>query len=270
MDEGAMYSVIGGGSFSVPTMGNSSQAAEICLKKSHDILNKYRPPPIELLNKDSGHLVCIIVPTYNVEKYVERSLHSILHQTYPNFQVVVVDDSSTDLTRTKINKFVQSDHQLCLVHLKHNTAGGARQPTNTGLDSCLKDAEYILIAYGDDWMERDALELLLFNVRRFRFDILLLQILTYSFSKTTHQDAMVQTWTDFIKTFSIVPPLRIFVTKRHLKCGLLNLRHHMTVIILTLFQQSRPSPFSPIHCSFEIRWYHGKSCTANHSLNGLD
>ncbi|KAL3784648.1 hypothetical protein ACHAW5_003838 [Stephanodiscus triporus] len=173
MDEGAAHSVIGGGTLPGLTMSNSSRATEICLKKSHDILNIYRPPPMDLLDSEIGPLVCIIVPTYNVEEYVERSLQSIRHQTYPNFQVVVVDDSSTDLTRDKINKYVQSDQRFRLVHLTHNTAGGAGQPTNIGLDSCSKDAEYILIADGDDWMERDALESLLFDARRFHSDIVI-------------------------------------------------------------------------------------------------
>ncbi|KAL3784647.1 hypothetical protein ACHAW5_003837 [Stephanodiscus triporus] len=71
------------------------------------------------------------------------------------------------------------DHRFHLVHLKHNTAGGTGQPTNIGLDSCSKDAEYILIADGDDWMERDALKSLLLDARQFNSDMVIADFDTF-------------------------------------------------------------------------------------------
>ncbi len=144
-----------------------------CMRESNAILDEPLPPPTSRIDNAAGPLVCIVVTTFNVEDFVERSLQSILHQTYPNFHVLVVDDASTDSTRDKIDQFVQSDHRFQLLHLKHQTAGGCGQATNIGLDSCSKDAEYILIADGDDWMERDALKSLLSEAIRFRSDIVI-------------------------------------------------------------------------------------------------
>jgi glycosyltransferase involved in cell wall biosynthesis len=72
------------------------------------------------------------------------------------------------------------------VELKHNTAGGTGQPSNIGFDSCSEDAEYIIIADGDDWMERDALELLLSDARRFHSDIVFSDFDTFSQQDYSH------------------------------------------------------------------------------------
>jgi glycosyltransferase involved in cell wall biosynthesis len=131
-------------------------------------------------------LVCIVVTTFNIEDYVERSLQSILQQTYPIFQVLVIDDSSTDSTREKIYNFVQSDRRFRLLHLNHNTAGGTGQPTNIGLDSCSEDAEFILIADGDDWMERDALESLLLDATQRGSDLVFSDFDTFTQQDYSH------------------------------------------------------------------------------------
>jgi glycosyltransferase involved in cell wall biosynthesis len=169
------------GLVSATEMNSSKLSAEVCLEKTRAVLNEPHPSPV-----DGNPLVCIVVTTYNVEEYVERSLQAISQQTYPTFHVIVVDDSSTDSTTDKINKVAQSDHRFCLVDLKHNTAGGTGQPSNIGLDSCSEDADYILIADGDDWMERDALELLLLDARRFHSDIVFSDFDTFSQQDYSH------------------------------------------------------------------------------------
>ena len=164
-----------------PEKNSSKHAAEACLEKTHAALNEPLPSP-----SDGNPLVCIVVTTYNVEEYVERSLQAISQQTYPTFHVIVVDDSSTDSTTEKISKVAQSDHRFRLVDLKHNTAGGTGQPSNIGFDSCSEDAEFILIADGDDWMERDALESLLLDARRFHSDLVFSDFDTFSQQDYSH------------------------------------------------------------------------------------
>lgn len=95
---------------------------------------------------DNLHLrVSVVVPAYNVERYIEQALRSLQAQKYLNLRVIVVDDQSTDRTFVKIAKF-QKKLDLVLVKGKHEGLGAAR---NLGL-SMVKDTDYILFLDGDD------------------------------------------------------------------------------------------------------------------------
>ena len=83
----------------------------------------------------------IIIPNYNKEEYIEETLNSIFNQTYKNFEVIVIDDASSDNSIEKINKF-----DVKLFHTKRKMAGGAR---NVGLDNATGD--YILFLDSDDY-----------------------------------------------------------------------------------------------------------------------
>ena len=83
----------------------------------------------------------IIIPNYNKEDYVEETLNSIFNQTYKNYEVIVIDDASSDNSIEKIKKF---DFRLFQTNRK--MAGGAR---NVGLDNATGD--YILFLDSDDY-----------------------------------------------------------------------------------------------------------------------
>ena len=83
----------------------------------------------------------IIIPNYNKEDYVEETLNSIFNQTYKNFEVIVIDDASSDNSIEKIKKF-----DVRLFHTNRKMAGGAR---NVGLDNATGD--YILFLDSDDY-----------------------------------------------------------------------------------------------------------------------
>jgi len=128
---------------------------------------------------EDGPLVCIVVTTYNVERYVVRALDSILQQTYKNFEVLVVDDASTDATPAKVNLYADADPRFRLLGLTQSTLGGAGQPTNIGIDSCSDEAEFVLIVDGDDWMERDALSSVVSHALRFHSDVVVADFDTF-------------------------------------------------------------------------------------------
>ena len=83
----------------------------------------------------------IIIPNYNKEDYVEETLNSIFNQTYKNYEVIVIDDASSDNSIEKIKKF-----DVRLFHTNRKMAGGAR---NVGLDNATGD--YILFLDSDDY-----------------------------------------------------------------------------------------------------------------------
>lgn len=69
---------------------------------------------IKDLNKNPK--VSIIIPAYNIEPYLERCLESVRHQTYKEFQIIIVDDGSTDQTGQIADSFAERDKRFHVIH----------------------------------------------------------------------------------------------------------------------------------------------------------
>ena len=97
-------------------------------------------------------LVSIIIPVYNVEKYLRQCLDSVLAQTYTNLEVILVDDGSTDLSNAICREYCEEDSRFRL-YRKEN--GGASSARNVGLDK--STGEYLYFLDSDDEISRDAI-----------------------------------------------------------------------------------------------------------------
>lgn len=96
-------------------------------------------------------LVSIIVPTYNVERYVEECIDSLLAQTYPHTEIIVMDDASTDATVYLLKQYTE---EIILIENEKNAGQGARR--NQGLE--IANGKYVYFMDADDWLEKEALE----------------------------------------------------------------------------------------------------------------
>lgn len=94
----------------------------------------------------------LILPCYNVERYVERCVQSILSQDFDNYEIILVDDGSTDRT-VSICDYLAEQHPCIRVIHKEN--GGLSSARNTGLDAA--QGKYIWFIDSDDWIEPGAL-----------------------------------------------------------------------------------------------------------------
>ena len=101
-------------------------------------------------------LVSIIVPVYNVEKYIRSCVDSILTQTYENLQVILVDDGTLDNSGKICDEFAKKDNRVTVIH-KEN--GGLSSARNEGLD--VASGDYIMFVDGDDYLADNAVEILL-------------------------------------------------------------------------------------------------------------
>lgn len=90
----------------------------------------------------------IIIPVYNNEKYLRPTLQSVLAQTYPDFEVLVVDDGSTDGSLAICQDFAQKDDRLRVIH-KEN--GGVSSARNRGIEEAA--GQYIAFVDGDDCID---------------------------------------------------------------------------------------------------------------------
>ena len=92
-------------------------------------------------------LVSVIVPAYNVERYIETCIDSILKQDYVNVEVIAVDDGATDKTPEILDKIALQKEQVKVIHKKNEGVSAAR---NTGLEAA--SGTYIIFIDGDDYI----------------------------------------------------------------------------------------------------------------------
>lgn len=98
-------------------------------------------------------LFSIIVPVYNVEKYLDKCLESILRQTFKDFECIIIDDGSPDNSNIIIDKYVKLDQRFKVIHQKNMGLSAAR---NTGLD--IAQRNYIVFVDSDDYIADEYLE----------------------------------------------------------------------------------------------------------------
>ena len=98
----------------------------------------------------------VIVPIYNVEKYLEQCITSVLNQTYKDFELICVDDCGTDNSIKIAEKYAQKDSRIKILHQEKNK--GLSAARNLGLDNAC--GKYIVFLDSDDWLETNCLEVL--------------------------------------------------------------------------------------------------------------
>lgn len=98
-------------------------------------------------------LLSIIIPVYNVEKYIKRCLDSILCQETENYEVILVDDGSTDSSGIICDSYAKCRKNVVCIH---KTNGGLSDARNEGLKHC--KGKYVWFVDSDDYITEDALE----------------------------------------------------------------------------------------------------------------
>lgn len=104
---------------------------------------------------DSLPLISVIVPVYNVEKYLDRCLRTLLNQTYKNIEIVLIDDGSTDHSPQICDAYADKYSNIIAIH-KEN--GGQSSARNLGLKNV--NGKYIGFVDSDDWVADDMYEYL--------------------------------------------------------------------------------------------------------------
>ena len=92
-------------------------------------------------------LISVIVPIYNVEKYLARCVDSIVNQTYKNLEIILVDDGSPDLCPQMCDDYAEKDSRIKVVHKKN---GGLSDARNAGM--AVSTGEYISFIDSDDYV----------------------------------------------------------------------------------------------------------------------
>lgn len=99
--------------------------------------------------------ISVIVPVYKVEKYLDRCIESIVNQTYPDLELILVDDGSPDNCPAMCDAWAERDERIRVIHKKN---GGASSARNAGLKNA--KGNWIAFADSDDWLDKNALKTL--------------------------------------------------------------------------------------------------------------
>lgn len=112
-------------------------------------------------------LISIIVPVYNVEKYLDRCVESIVSQTYKNLEIILVDDGSPDNCPALCEEWAEKDRRIKVIHKKN---GGVSSARNAGVEGAKGD--YIAFVDSDDYIEQGAYEFMINSAVKDDSDIL--------------------------------------------------------------------------------------------------
>ena len=123
-------------------------------------------------------LISVIVPIYNVEKYLERSIGALLNQTYQNLEIILVDDGSTDRSGEMCDEFAKKDARVRVFH-KEN--GGSSTARNVGIREA--KGAYIGFCDSDDYSELDLYENL-YQIFREHPDAVIAQAMASNYSES--------------------------------------------------------------------------------------
>ena len=100
-------------------------------------------------------LITVIVPVYNVEKYLRECIDSILAQTYPNVELILVDDGSKDNSGKICDEYATTNPNVIVIHSKN---GGLSAARNKGLDKAR--GEFIMFVDSDDFIDSNTIDAL--------------------------------------------------------------------------------------------------------------
>ncbi len=114
----------------------------------------------------NNELISVIVPIYNVEKYIGKCVDSLINQTYKNIEIILVDDGSPDKCGAICDKYAVQDKRIKVIHKKN---GGLSDARNYGID--VAKGDYILLIDSDDYVNLEIVEFLYNDLKKNNADI---------------------------------------------------------------------------------------------------
>ena len=114
-------------------------------------------------------MISVIIPVYNTENYLYNCLNSVLNQTYGDFEVICINDCSTDSSPEILEYYSRKDERIKVIHNEINKGQGYSR--NRGLE--IAKGEYIFFLDSDDWLKPNSFELLYSQSKKLDLDLLI-------------------------------------------------------------------------------------------------
>lgn len=110
----------------------------------------------------------VIIPTYNIQKYINDNINSLFYQTYQNIEIICIDDGSTDSSFRILQHYAQKDSRIKILTQKNQGAAIAR---NLGLS--IAKGKYVIFLDSDDYFEPDLIEVSIAQAEKFKADMVI-------------------------------------------------------------------------------------------------
>lgn len=114
------------------------------------------------------NLVTIIVPVFNVERYLKKCIESILHQTYRNLEIILVDDGSTDRSSNICDEYAEKYENVKVIHKRN---GGLSDARNSGIHMACGD--YLMFIDSDDYIDSTMVEKMFSRIKEDQSDMVI-------------------------------------------------------------------------------------------------
>ncbi len=147
-------------------------------------------------------MVSIIVPVYNTQKYLDKCIQAILHQTYTNLEIIFINDGSTDHSLQILENYQAQDDRIQIISVENGGQGRAR---NIGIEQAM--GEYIMFVDSDDWISENCVELLYHTLINVHCDIAM-----GSIAKTCYEEEAI--------SFIYAPKIPTIITRDNKKAFL--------------------------------------------------
>lgn len=132
-------------------------------------------------------LISVIIPIYNVEKYLRQCIESVMNQTYKNLEIILVDDGSTDQCSIICDEFASLDERIKVIH---KVNGGLVSARKEGLSTAA--GEYVTYVDGDDWIEDNMYESMIEILGKFDVDIIISGFIAEYANKSEYIDNNIE------------------------------------------------------------------------------
>ena len=109
--------------------------------------------------------ISVIIPVYNIEKYLKNCLDSVINQTFSDIEIICINDGSTDNSLAILEQYARKDNRITIIN-KPN--GGLSSAWNKGLE--VATAEYVTFVDSDDWIEQETYEIAYTNMLKNNVD----------------------------------------------------------------------------------------------------
>ena len=113
-------------------------------------------------------IISIIVPVYKVEPYLHQCVDSLMHQTYPHLEIILVDDGSPDNCGKICDEYAAADSRIKVIHQENQGVSAAR---NTALRNAT--GKYVMFVDGDDWTDTNTCEIAFKTLSQYQADIVM-------------------------------------------------------------------------------------------------
>lgn len=125
--------------------------------------------------------ISVILPVYNSDKYIRKAVESVLAQSFSDFELIIVNDGSTDNTLNILNDF--DDSRITIINQSNQGPGASR---NNALD--IINGEYVMFLDSDDWYHPDALKISLEEITRYDADLTFFTMINYNNGEVYEND----------------------------------------------------------------------------------